>query len=99
MAPRSYEFTCKSCGKTVTESSESEVCGNCAMNPMGAAPARPAAPPPPPVQKAPSAPAAPGASAPRKGGFSVTIKSAPKCDFCGGKGTVGSQPCPKCGKK
>ncbi|TBR21288.1 hypothetical protein EPO15_10660 [bacterium] len=93
MPPRSYEFTCKSCGKTVTESSESEVCSNCAASPMGAAPARPAAPPPPPVQKV----AAPGTSAPKKPGFTITIK--PKCDFCGGKGTVGSQPCPKCGVK
>lgn len=92
MAPRSYEFTCKSCGKTVTESSDSEICGNCAMNPLGAAPVRPAAPPP--VQKAPGAPAAP-----KKGGFSVTVRSGPKCDFCGGKGTVGSQPCPRCGGK
>lgn len=93
MAPRSYEFTCKSCGKTVTESADSEVCSNCAASPMGSAPARPAAPPPPPVQKAPVA----GASAPKKPGFTITIK--PKCDFCGGKGTVGSQPCPKCGAK
>lgn len=94
MVPRSYEFTCKSCGKTVTESSDSEVCGNCAMNPLGAAPARPAAPPPPPVLKAPGAPAAP-----KKSGFSVTVRTGPKCDFCGGKGTVGSQPCPRCGGK
>lgn len=93
MTPRSYEFTCKSCGKTVTESSESEVCGNCAMNPMGAVPSPlPAAPPPPPVQKGPSAP-------PKKTGFSVTVRSGPKCEFCGGKGTVGSQPCPRCGGK
>lgn len=98
MPPRSYEFTCKSCGKTVTESSEAEVCGNCVMNTAGPVPERPAAPPQPPVVRTP--PASPGAPpAPRRGGFSVTIKTGPKCDFCGGKGPVGSQPCPKCGKK
>lgn len=86
MVPRSYEFTCKSCGRTVTESTEAEVCGNCSMKMSGAAPARPPLPPPPPV----------GA---KKGGVSFTIKVGPKCEFCGGKGTVGSQPCPKCGGK
>ena len=95
MPPRSYEFTCKSCGRTVTESAEAEVCGNCSMSPMGAAPARPVLPPPPTVQKNPAAPAVPGA--PKKGGISFTIKVGPKCEFCGGKGTVGSQPCPRCG--
>lgn len=93
MAPRSYEFTCKSCGKTVTESAEAEVCGNCSMNMSGAAPAAPVLPPPP-VQKAP-----PPAGGAKKGGLSFTIKVGPKCEFCGGKGTVGSQPCPKCGGK
>lgn len=93
MTPRSYEFTCKSCGRTVTESSEAEVCGNCSMSSMGSAPVRPPLPAPPPVQKAPSIGPA------KKGGISFTIKVGPKCEFCGGKGTVGSQPCPKCGGK
>lgn len=93
MTPRSYEFTCKSCGRTVTESSDSEVCSNCALNPMG-----PAAVPAPVVPSAPPPPKAPAkADAPKRPGFTVTIK--PKCEFCGGKGTVGSQPCPKCGGK
>ena len=101
MTPRSYEFSCKSCGKTVTESSESETCSNCSLNPAG--PGASYSPAPPPVQKTPqnpvpaAGPAMPGA--PKKGGFSVTIRSAPKCEFCGGKGTVGSQPCPRCGGK
>lgn len=87
MVPRSYEFTCKSCGRTVTESTDAEICGNCSMNMSGAAPGRPVPPPPPP------------APAQKKGGVSFTIKIGPKCEFCGGKGTVGSQPCPKCGGK
>ena len=95
MVPRSYEFICKSCGKTVTESAEAEVCTACTMSPMGA-PTRPPLLPPPPVQKTPPPAGAPGV---KRGGFSVTIKSASQCDFCGGKGTVGSRPCPKCGRK
>lgn len=92
--PRSYEFTCKSCGRTVTESSDSEVCSDCALNPTGPA-STPAPVLPAPAAPQPKPPAKP--DAPKRPGFTVTIK--PKCDFCGGKGTVGSQPCPKCGAK
>lgn len=68
MPPRSYEFTCKLCGKTVMEACAGEVCAACVMAPPGAAAAGPASPPPPPVRK----------KAPKKSGFTVTIRAAPK---------------------
>ncbi|MBI5597762.1 MAG: hypothetical protein HY928_16875 [Elusimicrobia bacterium] len=90
MTPRSYEFTCRVCGKSVTESSDNEVCATCVMNP-GAAP-RPAAPPPPPppVSKSPIAP-------PKKGGFSISIRTVSVCKACKGKGVMDGAPCLVCG--
>lgn len=67
MPPRSYEFICKSCWRTVKESADAEVCHDCLLNPAGAA-ARPAAPPPPPVRK----------NAPKRSGVTITIRSGPK---------------------
>lgn len=68
MAPRSYEFTCKCCGKTVVEASDGEVCAACVMAPPVAPADRAAAPPPPPAAKKP----------PKKSGFTVTIRTGPK---------------------
>lgn len=68
MMPRTYEFTCRLCSKTVKESSDSDVCASCATNP-GAASA-----PPPPVKKT----VPPPAPVSKKGGFSITITKVPK---------------------
>lgn len=90
MTPRSYEFTCRVCGRTVTESAESEVCANCVMNPGAAArPAAPAAPTPP----APKGPLPP----PKKGGFSISIRTVSVCKACKGKGVMDGAPCLVCG--
>ncbi|MDE2293688.1 MAG: hypothetical protein KGL53_16525 [Elusimicrobia bacterium] len=99
MAPRSYEFTCRVCGKTVTESSDNEVCANCAMNPSGAGSAGMAPPPPPPpVQKTP--PKGSGSSTTHNiGGFRVTIRTSKVCGRCAGKGVVDGKVCPACGGK
>ena len=94
MSPRSYEFTCRVCGKTVKESSESEVCANCAAHPVGGAPVQSVAPPPPPVKKTPSAP-----GAPKGGGFRVTIRTVSVCKACLGTGRMEGEPCLVCGGK
>ena len=92
MAPRSYEFVCRLCGKNVKESSDSEVCSNCAANPVGGAPVQPVVPPP--VVKTPSGPAAP-----KGGGFRVTIRTVNVCRACKGKGEMDGEPCLVCGGK
>lgn len=92
MAPRSYEFVCKVCGRNVKESSDNEVCSDCAANPVGGAPVRPAAPPPP--AKPPASP-----SAPKGGGFRVTIRTVSVCKACMGKGVMDGEPCLVCGGK
>ena len=94
MAPRSYEFTCRVCGKEVKESSDSDVCSNCAANPVGGAPVQPILPPPAPVKKAPAAP-----GAPKGGGFRVTIRSVSVCKACMGTGQMDGAPCLVCGGK
>lgn len=101
MGLRSYEFTCRVCGKTVKESAESEVCADCASSPTPMAGPTPPSPPPPAAPKAPSKPPAKGRTSTTHniGGLRVVIRTSRVCAACGGKGVVNGKPCPACGGK